>query len=130
MVMARLMRTLRCINCARLFLGLFAAVSFAQALAQTNSHNGRALFIDERKGNCVACHKTPTDASLKSVSSIGPALESIKQKYPAPADRIRLRNVISDSSKINPATSMPPYGTHRILTEVEIDAIVAYLETL
>ena len=130
MLMARLMRPCSYINCARLILGLSVAVSFAQALAQTNSQKGRALFIDERKGNCVACHKTPTDASLKSASSIGPALESMKQKYPAPADRIRLRNVISDSSKINPATTMPPYGTHRILTEVEIDAIVAYLETL
>lgn len=124
------MRTSRRIYCVRLLLGLSVAVGFAQVLAQANSQNGRALFIDERKGNCVACHKTPTDASLKSASSIGPALESIKQKYPAPADRIRLRNVISDSSKINPATSMPPYGTHRILSEVEIDAIVAYLETL
>ena len=124
------MRTSRRIYCVRLLLGLSVAVGFAQVLAQANSQNGRALFIDERKGNCVACHKTPTDASLKSASSIGPALESIKQKYPAPADRIRLRNVISDSSKINPATSMPPYGTHRILSEVEIDAIVVYLETL
>lgn len=124
------MRTSRRIYCVRLLLGLSVAVGFAEVLAQANSQNGRALFIDERKGNCVACHKTPTDASLKSASSIGPALESIKQKYPAPADRIRLRNVIIDSSKINPATSMPPYGTHRILSEVEIDAIVAYLETL
>ena len=125
-----MVRFVRPISCARLIVGLCVAVSFAQAMAQTTSQNGRALFIEERKGNCIACHKTPTDASLKNASSIGPALESIKQKYPTPADRLRLRNAISDSSKINPATIMPPYGTHRILTEVEIDAIVAYLETL
>lgn len=115
---------------ARVILGFSVAFTFAHSMAQTTSQNGRALFIEERKGNCVACHKTPTDSSLKSPSGIGPALESIKPKYPAPADRLRLRDAIRDSSKTNPATIMPPYGKHRILTEAEIDAIVAYLETL
>lgn len=128
--MVRFVRPISCASCARLIVGLCVAVSFAQAMAQTTSQNGRALFIEERKGNCIACHKTPTDASLKSASSIGPALESIKQKYPTPADRLRLRDAVRDLSKTNPATTMPPYGTHRILTEVEIGAIVAYLETL
>lgn len=130
MVIVRFVRPISCASCARLIVGLCVAVSFAQAMAQTTSQNGRALFIEERKGNCIACHKTPTDASLKSASSIGPALESIKQKYPTPADRLRLRDAVRDLSKTNPATIMPPYGKHHILTEAEIDAIVAYLETL
>ena len=57
-------------------------------------------------------------------------MESIKQKYPASADRARLREAIRDMSKTKPDTIMPPYGKHHILTEAEIDAIVAYLETL
>ena len=100
------------------------------ASAQDTIRAGRALFVAERKGNCAACHKTPTDSSQKSVSAIGPPLEAIKQKYSAPTDRARLRNVIWDSSKVTPDTIMPPYGKHHILTETEIDAIVTYLESL
>ncbi len=100
------------------------------ATAQSPTLDGRALFIDERKGNCGACHKTPTDALLKGVSIIGPSLESIKQKYPSAADRMRLRNAIWDLGKTAPNTIMPPYGKHRILTDAEINAIVTYLETL
>lgn len=100
------------------------------ASAQSAPPDGRALFIAERKGNCAACHKTPTDALLKSVSTIGPPLEMIKQKYPTSADRARMRDAIRDSSKIVPVTVMPPYGKHHILSEAEIDAIVTYLETL
>ena len=101
-----------------------------QALALGNVVAGRALFADERKGNCGACHKTPTDASRLGASSIGPALEGMRQKYATPADQLRLRDSIRDQSMINPTTIMPPYGKHRILTESEIDDIVAYLETL
>ena len=115
----------------RVVLGLIvASVCATFVFAQNTPINGRALFINERKGNCTACHKTPTDTSLRSASNIGPPLEAIKQKYPAPADRARLRDAIWDQRNIKPETIMPPYGKHRILTETEIDAIVAYLETL
>ena len=114
----------------RIILGCISFPFAAIALAQTAPLDGRALFVDQRKGNCAACHKTPTDALLKSASTIGPPLESIKQKYATPADRVRLREAIRDLSNNNPETIMPPYGKHRILTEVEINAIVVYLETL
>lgn len=100
------------------------------ASAQSAPLDGRALFIEQRKGNCTACHKAPTDALLKSASDIGPPLESIKQKYATPIDQARLREVIQDPGKINPNTIMPPYGKHRILSDAEINAIVGYLETL
>ena len=114
---------------------LLLAVSFAglcasQALAQANPAAGQALFAEERKGNCAACHKTPTVASRIGASNIGPPLEAIRQKYPTPADRMRLRDSIRDQSAVNASTIMPPYGKHRILTEAGIDDIVAYLETL
>ena len=101
-----------------------------QALAQANAVSGQALFAEERKGNCFACHKTPTNASRIGASNIGPPLEAIRQKYATPADRVRLRDSIRDQSAVNASTIMPPYGKHRILTEVEIDDIVAFLETL
>ena len=111
---------------------IFAPVAIfpSQSLAQGNAIAGRALFAEERKGNCSACHKTPTEASRIGASNIGPALGGIRQKYATPADRAHLRDSIHDRSTANSLTIMPPYGKHRILTESEIDDIVAYLETL
>ena len=106
------------------------AISNFFSMVSAQALDGRALFFAERKGNCSACHKTPTDALLKGVSSIGPPLEAIKQKFPLPADRARLREAIWDLSRDMPNTVMPPFGRHRILKETEIDAIVNYLETL
>lgn len=111
---------------------LLAALSLAtHAFSQSAPLDGRALFAAERKGNCIACHQTPTDAlQKKNVANIGMPLDAIKQKYPTPADRAKLRDAIGDMSKVKPDSIMPPYGKHHILTDAEIDAIVNYLETL
>jgi L-cysteine S-thiosulfotransferase len=89
--------------------------------------NGREVFINERKGNCVACHKTPNDPGITSQSNIGPALQAVKAKFP---DSAKLRAAIADYATIKPNTIMPPYGKHRILTPEEIDALVVYLESI
>ena len=89
--------------------------------------DGRELFLDPRKGNCVACHQVPGVPSVKGKFRIGPELEGVKQRFP---DRSQLRATIWDLSDSQPNTLMPPYGKHRILTETEIDAVVRYLETL
>lgn len=100
---------------------------FAQATAAATVAKGRAIFVDERKGNCAACHKAPNDAAIKTQSNIGMALEAVKARYP---DRAKLRDVIWDLSKMVPNTIMPPYGKNRILSDDEIDALVIYLETI
>lgn len=88
---------------------------------------GRAIFLDERKGNCAACHKAPNDAAVKTKSNIGMPLEAVKARYP---DRAKLRDAIWDLTKSVPNTIMPPYGKNRILSDDEIDALVIYLETI
>ena len=88
---------------------------------------GRAIFLDERKGNCAACHKAPNDAAVKTKSNIGMPLEAVKARYP---DRAKLRDAIWDLSKSVPNTIMPPYGKNRILSDDEIDSLVIYLETI
>lgn len=98
----------------------------AQTISQTIT-KGRAIFLDERKGNCAACHKAPNDAAIKTKSTIGMALEAVKARYP---DRAKLRDAIWDLSKTVPNTIMPPYGKNRILSDDEIDALVTYLETI
>jgi L-cysteine S-thiosulfotransferase len=95
--------------------------------AQNNiiSIEGRNIFTDVKKGNCIACHQVPNDTTFTSQSNIGPALQSIRSRFP---NSEKLREIISDQSKIKPSTIMPPYGRNRILTDAEIDAVVRYLE--
>jgi sulfur-oxidizing protein SoxX len=92
--------------------------------AQSNSAEGERLAFDRAKGNCLSCHEIK-GGDLPG--TIGPALKNIKSKYP---DRSDLVAILTDESRRNPLTAMPPFGRNRILTEREIDAIVDFLQTL
>jgi sulfur-oxidizing protein SoxX len=94
------------------------------ARAQSNVAEGQRLAFDRAKGNCLSCHDIK-GGDLPG--TIGPALKNIKSKYP---DRRDLVAILTDETKRNPQTAMPPFGRNRILTEQEIDAIVDFLETL
>lgn len=97
------------------------------AAAQAQSPNvaeGRKLAFDRGKGNCLTCH------DIKGgdlAGTIGPPLVDIKSKYP---DRNELVAIVSDETKRNPTTVMPPFGRNHILTEQEINAVVDFLQTL
>jgi L-cysteine S-thiosulfotransferase len=116
---------------ATFLIAFWVATISSPLLAQTTAiatvAKGRAIFLDERKGNCAACHKAPNDSTIKTQSNIGMALEAVKARYP---DRAKLRDAIWDLSKTVPNTIMPPYGKNRILSDDEIDALVIYLETI
>ena len=104
---------------------LFAAVARASpATAQTAVSDGQRLAFDRGKGNCLSCH----DIRGGDLSgSIGPPLKDIRRKYP---DRNELVAILTDETRRNPLTMMPPFGRNLILTEQEIDAIVDFLQTL
>ena len=85
---------------------------------------GGCLAIDNRKGNCLACHRIE-GGNLPG--NIAPPLISMKQRYP---DKAKLRAQLWDSTVANPNTSMPPFGRHKILSEDEIDKIVEFVLTL
>ena len=55
------------------------------------------------------------------------AFAAANDKYP---DRNDLVAIITDETKRNPQTVMPPFGRNRILTEQEINAVVDFLQTL
>ena len=105
---------------------LVLASFFCSVSAQTTKFDGRQLFLDPRKGNCAACHPISGDSSTGK-GRIGPDLAGVKGRYP---DRTQLRAAVWDLSATLPNTIMPPYGKHRVLTEIEIDAVVQYLESL
>ena len=99
-------------------------MSAGAAHAQSGAADGQKLAFDRGKGNCLTCHEIKGG---DSPGTIGPALTDIKTKYP---DRNDLIAIVSDETKRNPQTVMPPFGRNRILTEKEINAIVDFLQTL
>jgi sulfur-oxidizing protein SoxX len=93
------------------------------ASAQSAAAEGQKIAFDRGKGNCLTCH------DIKGgdlAGTIGPALKDIKSKYP---DRNELVAIVTDETKRNPQTVMPPFGRNRLLSEQEINAVVDFLQT-
>ena len=115
-----------CVASSVAITALFCGVVAAQTVAPLD---GRVLFMDAKKGNCASCHRAPNDtadAARRIVATVGPSLQNIARRL----DSAQLKAMIWDFSQTSPAarnTIMPPYGKHRILTEAEIDAVVAYV---
>jgi len=107
-----------------LTLALFAGMAANPARAQSTVSEGQKLAFDRGKGNCLTCHDIK-GGDLPG--TIGPPMKDIKSKYP---DRNELVAILTDETKRNPLTVMPPFGRNRILTEQEINAIVDFLQTL
>jgi sulfur-oxidizing protein SoxX len=101
-----------------------AAASASPVCAQSAAAEGQKLAFDRSKGNCLTCHEIK-GGDLPG--TIGPPLKDIKSKYP---DRNELVAIVTDETKRNPQTVMPPFGRNRILTEQEINAVVDFLQTL
>ena len=99
------------------------ALSAASAQAQSGAAEGQKIAFDRGKGNCLTCHDIK-GGDLPG--TIGPQLRDLKAKY----DRNELIAIVTDETKRNPLTVMPPFGRNRILTEQEIDAVVDFLQTL
>ena len=92
--------------------------------AETRVFQGKEIAFDRRKGNCLACHVI---AGGELPGNYGPPLVTMKSRFPDPG---KLRAKIWDASIREPATRMPPYGRHKILTEDEIDLVVEFILTL
>jgi sulfur-oxidizing protein SoxX len=107
-----------------LALSITVTMCSGAASAQSAASEGQKLAFDRGKGNCLTCH------AIKGgdlPGTIGPPLTDIKSKYP---DRNDLVAIVSDETKRNPQTVMPPFGRNRILTKQEINAVVDFLQTL
>ena len=88
---------------------------------------GRELFVRKDKGNCVACHEVPSDSTIASRATVGPALSGLRERLP---DRQAIRELLVDPMRRNPATVMPPYGRHQILSAPEIERLIDFLHAL
>ncbi len=108
-----------------------AAISLALFLpvlpraSATDAHDaGRELAFARDKGNCLACHQMRGGSQM---GTLGPRLENMRQRYP---NRQALAAKIYDATADNPASLMPPFGRHRILSRDDIDVIVEFLYSL
>lgn len=91
--------------------------------AQSSVSEGEKLAFDRGKGNCLTCHDIKGG---DSPGNLGPPLADIKKRFP---DRNELIAIVSDETKRNPLTVMPPFGRNLILTEQEINSVVDFLYT-
>jgi len=92
--------------------------------ASTVVDKGKAVAIDRKKGNCLACHMMD-DGTLPG--NIGPPLIAMKARFP---EKAKLRAQIWDATVANPNSIMIPFGRNRVLSEEEVDQIVEYIYTL
>lgn len=102
--------------------------------------NGRKVFANRKKGNCLACHSNGDLAELLFHGEIGPALDGVADRYTA----AQLRAILVNSKAVFHDTIMPafyvdPATLHRvmakfqgktILTAQEVEDVLAYLQTL
>jgi sulfur-oxidizing protein SoxX len=85
--------------------------------------DGEHLAFDRAKGNCLTCHEIKGGPDPGNVA---PPLADMKTRFP---DRKELTAIISDETKRNPLTVMPPFKRNLILTDQEIESIVDFLYT-
>lgn len=99
------------------------AVMFGTSAVLAAPSNGEQLAFDRAKGNCLTCHEIKGG---DAPGNIAPPLADMKTRFP---DRKDLVAIISDETKRNPLTVMPPFKRNLILTDQEIEAIVDFLYT-
>ncbi len=104
--------------------GLFTGTAVAQQSAGAQEPTGKELAFNNRKGNCLACHGMPTVPDAVATGLYGPPLIAMSARFP---DKAKLRAQIWNSMAANPATTMPPFGKHGVLTEAEIDKVTDFI---
>ncbi|MBU6273223.1 MAG: sulfur oxidation c-type cytochrome SoxX [Betaproteobacteria bacterium] len=106
--------------------------------AAADPERGKALAVNRQKGFCLLCHAAPIPEE-RFQGDIGPDLAGAGDRW-SPAE---LRERVAHARTLNPASVMPSYAqTHHrrqvgaawrdrpLLTEAEIDDVVAWLATL
>ena len=100
---------------------------------------GRLVVVNQKLGNCLACHEITALKSEPYHGNVGPSLDGVGSRLSAAQLRLR----IVDGTKLNPDTIMPPFyrvaGLNRvlkpfegkpILTAQQVEDVVAFLQTL
>lgn len=102
--------------------------------------NGRAVFINRKQGNCLACH---VNAEVKEQSfhgEVGPPLDGVADRWEEPELRAILVNsktVLGDETIMpsfyrlkNGARTLEKFAGKTILSAEQVEDVLAYLKTL
>jgi len=89
---------------------------------------GAKLVADRtRGGSCLACHVMGQAGNADQPGNVGPDLSEIAN---AGLSDEQLFNFIYDARVYNAETVMPPWGSHGVFSDAEINDMVAFLKTL
>ena len=107
-------------------IAMVGVVGFSASVVAGGSdlEKGKKLSFNKKKGNCLACH-TMTGGDMGG--NIAPPLIAMKARFP---DIAVLKTQIEDARIKNPASFMPPFKPHGILTDKEIDQVVKFVHSL
>ena len=107
-------------------MALFFCLAISDASHSADAANGWRILLEQRLGNCVACHSIPDEQGKKTgiQSTFAPALDGVASRY----NPETLRQWVVDARKINPETLMPPFGL--TLSPEQIADALAALHTL
>lgn len=90
--------------------------------------NGQKLVADRsRGGSCLACHVMGPAGNADLPGNVGPDLSEIGS---AGREDEWLFNYVNDPRVYNAETVMPPWGSHGLFNDQEMNDIVAFLKTL
>lgn len=93
-----------------------------------DAEKGAKLVADRnRGGSCLACHVMGQAGNADQPGNVGPDLSEIGNA--GLSDEL-LFNFIYDARVYNADTVMPPWGSHGVFTDAEINDMVAFLKTL
>lgn len=85
---------------------------------------GENIFMTKGLGNCLACHDIE-GKKIEGPGSMGPKLQ-----YLSSWPKKELYKKIYDPYTTNPISAMPAFGKNGWLSHNEINALVAYLQTI
>jgi sulfur-oxidizing protein SoxX len=97
-----------------------------------NAGNGRAVFSDPQKGDCVSCHRVTSLSGTQQQGALGPTLDGVAAKY----SDAQLRLWLVNPKAYAPKTIMPSYHKvggqpgQSVLAATEVEDLIAYMKTL
>ena len=114
-------------------------VELALTGAAGDAANGRKLFMNRKKGNCLACHVNSEMAEQTFHGEVGPELDGVANRW----GTAELRGILVNSKNMFEGTIMPAFykdsGYNRILKKFdgktilsaqEVEDLLAYVMTL
>ena len=117
----------------------YGAVAASLTGVAGDAANGRKVFMNRKKGNCLACHVNDDMSEQSFHGEVGPELNGVADRW----ETAELRGIVVNAKKMFEGTIMPAFyrdaGFNRtlknfdgksILSAQEVEDLLAYISTL